>query len=52
MINMPLKTFGKSFKLDVEKEIMPYQLYTQDNIDKINYTFQYSMQPHTLMTTT
>ena len=35
IINMPLKKFGKSFKLDVEKEIMPYQLYTQDNIDKV-----------------
>ena len=32
---MPLTKFGKSFKLDVEKEIMPYQLYTQDNIDKV-----------------
>ena len=35
IINMPLKKFGKSFKLDVEKETMPYQLYTQDNIDKV-----------------
>ena len=32
---MPLNKFGKSFKLDVEKEIMPYPLYTQDNIDKV-----------------
>ena len=32
---MHLKNIGKSFKLDVEKEIMPYQLYTQDNIDKV-----------------
>ena len=32
---MPLKQIGKSFKLDVEKEIMPYQLYTQYNIDKV-----------------
>ena len=35
IINIPLNKFGKSFKLDVEKEIMPYQLYTQDNIDKV-----------------
>ena len=35
IINMPLKKFGKSFNLDVEKEIMPYQLYTQSNIDKV-----------------
>ena len=27
---MPLKNFGKSFKLDVEKQIMPYQLYAQE----------------------
>ena len=32
---MPLKKFGKSFKLGVTKEIMPYQLYTQDNIDQV-----------------
>ena len=35
IINMPLKQFGKSFKLDVEKEIMPYRLYTPENIDKV-----------------
>ena len=35
IINMPLKDFGKSFKLDVEKEIMPYQLYTQEDIEKV-----------------
>ena len=32
VINMPLRGFGKSFNLDVEKEIMPYQLYTKENI--------------------
>ena len=32
---MSLKKFGKSFNLDVEKEIMPYQLYTQENINKV-----------------
>ena len=35
IINMPLKKICKSFKLDVEKEIMPYQLYTQDNIENV-----------------
>ena len=30
-----LRKFGKSFKLDLETEIMPYQLYTQDNIEKV-----------------
>ena len=32
IINMPLSSFGKSFNLDVEKEIMPYQIYTRENI--------------------
>jgi len=32
MINMPLRNFGKAFDLTVEKEIMPYDLYTQENI--------------------
>lgn len=36
MINMPLRNFGKSFNLSVEKEIMPYDLYTEENI-KINW---------------
>ena len=35
MINMSLRNFGKSFKLDVEKESMPCQLYTQENIEKV-----------------
>ena len=34
MINMPLKKFGKSFGLDVKKEIMPYDLYSEENIEK------------------
>ena len=33
MINMPLKNFGKSFNLDVKKEIMPYDLYTEENVN-------------------
>ena len=32
MINMPLKKFGKCFGLDVKKEIMPYDLYSEENI--------------------
>ena len=35
IIKMPLKAFGKCFKLDVEKEIMPHQLYTQENLEKV-----------------
>jgi len=34
MINLPLKKFGKSFGLDVKKEIMPYDLYSEENIEK------------------
>jgi len=36
MINMPLKKFGSCFGLEQEKEVMPYDLYTEENI-KINY---------------
>ena len=34
MINMPLRAFGKSFNLEVEKEIMPYAIYSRENIQK------------------
>jgi len=36
MINMPLSKFGKAFNLNVKKEILPYDLYTEENI-KINW---------------
>jgi len=32
MINMPLGKFSGSFGLDVKKEIMPYDLYTEENV--------------------
>jgi len=32
LINMPLKKFGACFNLDVEKEIMPYDLYTEEAV--------------------
>ena len=32
---MPLRSFGKSFKLSVDQDIMPYQVYTRENIDKV-----------------
>ena len=35
MINMPLRNFAKSFSLEVEKEVMPYNVYTKENIDKV-----------------
>ena len=31
-ISMPLSDFGKSFKLDQAKEVMPYELYTEEFI--------------------
>ena len=34
MINMGLGKFGKAFGLDVKKEIMPYDLYTEENVKK------------------
>lgn len=35
LMSMPLSKFSKTFKLgDVEKEVMPYTLYTQENIDR------------------
>ena len=30
---MPLRDFGKCFKLDVSKEAMPYNVYTYDNVN-------------------
>ena len=35
MINMPLSKFGGAFGLDVKKEIMPYDLYTEENVEKV-----------------
>lgn len=34
LIQMPLRDFGKTFNLNIEKEIMPYDLYTTENINK------------------
>lgn len=34
LISMPLRSFPKVFSLECEKEIMPYKLYTQENIAK------------------
>ena len=34
MIPAPLSSFGKMFKLDQEKEVMPHDLYTEDNVEK------------------
>jgi hypothetical protein len=32
LIPMPLKEFGKCFKLDCYKEVMPYNIYTYENV--------------------
>jgi len=42
LIPMQLKQFGKSFKLDVQKEVMPYNIYTQKIL--IANTYQYLKQ--------
>ena len=34
MINMPLSKFGGAFGLDIKKEIMPYDLYSEENVGK------------------
>ena len=31
---MARSEFGKCFKLDIKKEIMPYELYTEGNINR------------------
>ena len=36
MINMPLSKFGSCFNLKNEKEIMPYTLFTEENVNKIH----------------
>ena len=35
MINMPLGKFASAFGGDVKKEIMPYDLYTEENVEKV-----------------
>ena len=34
IISSPLKDFGKMFKLEVKKEVMPYNLYTEKNVSR------------------
>ena len=35
MINMPLGKFSSAFGLKVKKEIMPYDLYTEENVEEV-----------------
>ena len=32
LISMPLRGFGDCFKLDVSKEVRPYEIYTYENV--------------------
>ena len=36
LIPMPLRNFGKTFNINMEKEIIPYDLYTKENVNKVN----------------
>ncbi len=44
IITMPLKKFGSCFNLDVKKEIMPYEIYNKDTINKPLIDFQEAEQ--------
>ena len=34
IITMPLSKFGETFKMDVEKEVMPYGLYSKETLER------------------
>ena len=40
MINMPLANFGKSFGMEIKKEIMPYSFYTEENVKQRNFPIE------------
>jgi len=44
LIPQPLEKFGKMFKLDTEKEVMPYGIYTARNIEKRMCTVREAVQ--------
>ena len=52
MISMPLADFGKSFKLDQAKEVMPYKLYRPSSRREVLRRWSKSRTPPTLKTTT
>ena len=35
MINMPLSKFHSAFDIEAKKEIMPYDLYSEENVEKV-----------------
>lgn len=43
LIPMALKEFGECFQLDVPKEIMPYNIYTYENVDMGACSIQYAL---------
>lgn len=44
LITMPLRKFGKCFNLAIKKEIMPYEAYNKDTIDKNLINVDYATQ--------
>ena len=44
MISSPLRDFSKMFNLTVKKEIMPYSLYTKNNVSKQTVLFSEALQ--------
>jgi len=44
LITMPLRDFGKTFKLNVEKDIMPYKLYTKENVENVYVSIDEALQ--------
>ena len=40
MNTMPLSQFGKTFNLKTEKDVMPYKLYTNENVQKRKCTVE------------
>lgn len=47
LISAPLKKFGKMFKLEQGKEIMPYDLYNEtDAIDKVFFNIDYVLNTY------
>jgi len=44
MISSPLRDFSEMFKLEITKDIMPYDLYTQDNINNFDESIDLALQ--------
>lgn len=45
MINLPLSKFGETFSLKVEKQAMPYGIYTRESVNKSELEIK-SARPH------